>query len=275
MVELSRYPEVVEAAGANLEPHLVANYLRELAAAFHMYYNTHQFLVDDAADPRRAPDARATRRARCSRTASTFWASPLRRACKWQQERDARRRAAAANRGRRGSGSGSVSLLGVGLMLLVLFKDWAPLLRKTEPAAAESGRDRTASERARRRRHGKKEPPKKSYDFYKVLEANEVVIPDAELSEKARAEQQAKNAANRHRPRQRPTWRRARDGIGGRYILQAGSYPDAKGADEIKAKLACSDSGAGAAGHGQRQGLASRRLGPYASASELESRSAR
>src|SRR5262249_7591917 len=49
MVELSRYPEVVEAAGQNLEPHLIANYLRELAAAFHMYYNTSQFLVDDAA----------------------------------------------------------------------------------------------------------------------------------------------------------------------------------------------------------------------------------
>jgi arginyl-tRNA synthetase len=48
MVELSRYPEVVETAGENLEPHLIATYLRELAAAFHMYYNTHQFLVDDA-----------------------------------------------------------------------------------------------------------------------------------------------------------------------------------------------------------------------------------
>jgi arginyl-tRNA synthetase len=48
MVELSRYAEVIEAAGANLEPHLVATYLRELAAAFHGYYNTHQFIVDDA-----------------------------------------------------------------------------------------------------------------------------------------------------------------------------------------------------------------------------------
>ena len=48
MVELSRYAEVVEAAGANLEPHLIATYLRELAAAFHGYYNTHQFIVDDA-----------------------------------------------------------------------------------------------------------------------------------------------------------------------------------------------------------------------------------
>ena len=49
MVELSRFPEVVESAGQNLEPHLVATYLRELAAAFHMYYNTNQFIVDDAA----------------------------------------------------------------------------------------------------------------------------------------------------------------------------------------------------------------------------------
>ncbi|HEX7382008.1 MAG TPA: arginine--tRNA ligase, partial [Nevskiaceae bacterium] len=47
LVELSRYAEVVENAGANLEPHLVATYLRELAAAFHGWYNTSQFIVDD------------------------------------------------------------------------------------------------------------------------------------------------------------------------------------------------------------------------------------
>jgi arginyl-tRNA synthetase len=47
MSELSRYPEVVEAAALNLDPQLVAQYLRELAAAFHAYYNAHQFIVDD------------------------------------------------------------------------------------------------------------------------------------------------------------------------------------------------------------------------------------
>jgi len=47
MSELSRYPEVVEAAALNLDPQLVAQYLRELAAAFHGYYNAHQFIVDD------------------------------------------------------------------------------------------------------------------------------------------------------------------------------------------------------------------------------------
>ncbi|MCP5314671.1 MAG: arginine--tRNA ligase [Chromatiaceae bacterium] len=46
---LSRYPEVVESAASNEEPHQLTNYLRELANAFHTYYNAHQFLVDDAA----------------------------------------------------------------------------------------------------------------------------------------------------------------------------------------------------------------------------------
>ncbi|MEP7043816.1 MAG: arginine--tRNA ligase [Dokdonella sp.] len=48
LIELSRYPEVVENAAEHLEPQLVATYLRELAAAFHAYYNSQQFLVDDA-----------------------------------------------------------------------------------------------------------------------------------------------------------------------------------------------------------------------------------
>jgi arginyl-tRNA synthetase len=48
LTELSKYPELVEAAAVNLEPHLIAAWLRELANAFHTYYNSHQFLVDDA-----------------------------------------------------------------------------------------------------------------------------------------------------------------------------------------------------------------------------------
>ena len=45
--ELSKYPEMVENAAANLEPQLLAAWLRELANAFHTYYNSYQFLVDD------------------------------------------------------------------------------------------------------------------------------------------------------------------------------------------------------------------------------------
>ena len=49
MVSLSRYPEIVEAAALNHEPHAVAHYLRDLANELHTYYNAHQFLVDDEA----------------------------------------------------------------------------------------------------------------------------------------------------------------------------------------------------------------------------------
>jgi len=47
MVNLSRYPELVETAAINHEPHLLAHYLRDLANDFHTYYNAHQFLVDE------------------------------------------------------------------------------------------------------------------------------------------------------------------------------------------------------------------------------------
>ena len=47
MVNLSRYPELVETAAINHEPHLLAHYLRDLANDFHTYYNAHQFLVED------------------------------------------------------------------------------------------------------------------------------------------------------------------------------------------------------------------------------------
>jgi arginyl-tRNA synthetase len=46
---LARYPEVVEAAALNEEPHQLTHYLRELANDFHTYYNAHPFLVDEDA----------------------------------------------------------------------------------------------------------------------------------------------------------------------------------------------------------------------------------
>jgi arginyl-tRNA synthetase len=45
--ELTRYPEIVDMAARSYEPHLVAHYLRDLASAFHAYYNAHAFLVED------------------------------------------------------------------------------------------------------------------------------------------------------------------------------------------------------------------------------------
>jgi arginyl-tRNA synthetase len=46
---LARLPEVIETAALGHEPHQLAYYLREVATGFHTYYNSHTFLVEDAA----------------------------------------------------------------------------------------------------------------------------------------------------------------------------------------------------------------------------------
>jgi len=53
IAQLAKYPDIVAAAAELMEPHLVAQYLRELAAAFHGFYNTQPMLVDEAG-PRNA-----------------------------------------------------------------------------------------------------------------------------------------------------------------------------------------------------------------------------
>jgi len=45
--QLSLYPERVLSAAIRREPHIVVNYLRDLANQFHSWYNAHQFIVDD------------------------------------------------------------------------------------------------------------------------------------------------------------------------------------------------------------------------------------
>ncbi len=49
MLKLADYPEMLTRAAADLAPHDVAFYLRDLAAAFHTYYGSERFLADDAA----------------------------------------------------------------------------------------------------------------------------------------------------------------------------------------------------------------------------------
>ncbi len=46
VAKLARYPEILENAALKYEPHLLIQYLRELANDFHTYYNAHQFLVE-------------------------------------------------------------------------------------------------------------------------------------------------------------------------------------------------------------------------------------
>jgi arginyl-tRNA synthetase len=49
MSRLAEYPEVLAVAATDLAPHQLANYLKELAADFHGYYNAERVLVDETA----------------------------------------------------------------------------------------------------------------------------------------------------------------------------------------------------------------------------------
>ncbi|MEO8672607.1 MAG: SPOR domain-containing protein, partial [Tahibacter sp.] len=169
-------------------------------------------------------------------------------------------------------------LLGLGLSAIVLIKDWAPMLRKSnlpqpnpeataprasDPAVADETKKPVAT-------------PKKNYDFYSVLPEMEVVIPDAELSAKARAEQQRQQQAAANgtpaTPATGTTPPETTAAPGGvHYLLQAGSYPESKGADEMKAKLAL----LGFVAKVQPVTINNKtwhrvRVGPYASASDVE-----
>ena len=49
LAKLAAYPEILVRAANSHEPHQVGNYLKELAALFHGWYNEHKVLNDDAA----------------------------------------------------------------------------------------------------------------------------------------------------------------------------------------------------------------------------------
>lgn len=113
------------------------------------------------------------------------------------------------------------------------------------------------------------------FDFYKVLPEKEVVIPNAELSAMAKAEQQkaaAANNASASAPASTAaaTTTTATSSHGG-YVLQVGAFPNAGDADAVKAKLALQ----GFTAHVQAVTLDGQvwnrvRIGPFASATQLQ-----
>jgi arginyl-tRNA synthetase len=48
MARLAEWPDTVRDAVDELAPHLLAYYLRDLAADFHSFYNAQRVLVDDS-----------------------------------------------------------------------------------------------------------------------------------------------------------------------------------------------------------------------------------
>ena len=137
-------------------------------------------------------------------------------------------------------------------------------------------------------------PKKPQYDFYSVLSEKEVRIPDEQISAQARAEQQQKQqaaqqaaaaaaqqqqAANANAPaavteniQAAPASAVPPPAAGSGYLLQVGAFPAAADAEALKAKLALQ----GFVANVQTVQVGSQtfhrvRLGPYRSATELES----
>ncbi len=110
------------------------------------------------------------------------------------------------------------------------------------------------------------------FDFYKVLPEKEVVIPNAELSAMAKAEQDkvaAANNASAATPAAAGT--AAAGATEGGYVLQVGAFPQSSDADAMKAKLALQ----GFTAHVQAVTLDGQvwnrvRIGPFASATQLQ-----
>ena len=258
LTELSKYPEIVEAAAANLEPHVVAGWLRELANAFHTYYNAHQFLVDDA-------DLRNARLALVGGDAPGTE--------EWFESAGPRRPGEDVNGSTQGQGpagraqpkSGGFPGLGLGgdrhpgrraadggADAQVSCCRWrrparSPIRRPPRSAAATPARWRRAAATSA--------PKKPQYDFYSLLSEKEVRIPDAVISAqatrraaeaagrssrrwspRAEAQQRARQAqctarppartSPRHRPAPLPT-----PGAGSGYLLQVGAFPNAADAE--------------------------------------------
>jgi cell division protein FtsN len=169
---------------------------------------------------------------------------------------------------------------GVILSIVVLYGGKLPTLRgKNLPQPNPEATAPKESEQALAD-DAKKQPPapaKNNFDFYSVLPEKEVVIPDAELSAKAKAEQQraqqqaaqdngaapATGAAATPTPQAEPG--------SGRYMLQVASVTDPKAADEFKARLAMLGFSAKIYQININGKVYNRvRLGPYATASETQ-----
>lgn len=143
---------------------------------------------------------------------------------------------------------------------------------------------------------GDSAPKKPQFDFYSVLSEKEVRIPDAVISAQARAEQQQKQQAAQLQAQQQAAQHAAtaapanapaavsenvvaapatavpQPATGSGYLLQVGAFPNSADAETLKAKLAMQ----GFVANVQSVSIGGQtynrvRLGPFHSATELES----
>jgi cell division protein FtsN len=188
-------------------------------------------------------------------------------------------------------------LIGAVLMLVMMRGSLLTSMKPTVPqanpqATAQRGSDPGVLEPA----SGESAPKKPQFDFYSVLSEKEVRIPDAVISAQARAEQQQKQLAAQQQaaaqqaavpaPNAAPNVPQvAKENVeaapasavqapatGNGYLLQVGAFPNAADAETLKAKLAMQGFVANVQSvkiGGQAYNRV--RLGPFRSATELES----
>ena len=158
----------------------------------------------------------------------------------------------------------------VGLILFAFASRHLPSLRRTDQPQANP--DAVAQQGSSPGIAGSSAASSASqFDFYKVLPDKEVVIPNTELSAMAKAEQQqaaAANNASASAPAANATGTASSEGG---YVLQVGSYPNAEGAEAMKAKLALQ----GFTAHVQAITLDGKtwnrvQIGPFATATQLQ-----
>lgn len=192
------------------------------------------------------------------------------------------------NQARRNGGSGGIPgwmWLLVGLLIgalafgyLFLKDKWAagnsglPTPNPEAQAPTTSGNDPVVPEPV--------EKPKPKYEFYTLLPEKEVLIPDAELAEQARAEA-AKPPVDRAPPAVGPTTTTATTATttapppvasadGARYLLQAGAFRGNDEAEALKAKIAMTGEVARVESAQINGNTVYRvRMGPYPNASSL------
>jgi cell division protein FtsN len=195
-------------------------------------------------------------------------------------------------------------LAGAILMAVVLRSSWLPLQRGANnvPAPNAQATAQRATDAGVTADQPEADKPKKpTYDFYSVLSEKEVRIPDAEISAQAQAEARARQQAAQQQaaqaqqkaatptaptapanlpqvptqtvtatPAATPT--PAATGGGSGYLLQVGAFPSAGDAEALKARLALQGFVANVQTvkvGGQNYNRV--RLGPFRSATELES----
>ncbi len=121
-------------------------------------------------------------------------------------------------------------LIGLGLAWYLFAQGYIPQpAAETVEAESQAAADAVAEEEIAPARQ---EPKKSRYDFFTVLPEMEVVVPEAELNERTRAQSRAESSQTSSTSAPPP----AADAD--QYLLQVGSFRAAGDAEQMKARLA-------------------------------------